>query len=87
MAEAAEVKTLFFLSQNCVFVHINGGLHIARSLCSTSLILMTCRHMTAFLSNQAGHVMEFSVSFSNNMKFMSARGEWMTPDLSQGQAV
>lgn len=73
--------------RNCVFVHINRGLHTARSLCSTSLILITCGCTTAFLSNQTGYMMEFSLSFSINMKCMSARGEWMTPDLSQSRAV
>lgn len=55
-----------------VCVHMNRGLHTARSLSSISLILITCGHMTALLSNQTGHMMEFSLSFSVNMKFMSA---------------
>lgn len=86
-SRSSRSKNFVFLPQNCVLVHINRGLHIARSLCSRSLILITCRHMTAFLSNHAGHMMQFSVSFSINTKFMSVRGEWMTPDLSQGKAV
>jgi len=54
-------------------MHINRGLHIARSLSSTNLISITCGHMTAFLSNQTEHMMEFSLSLSVNMNFMSAR--------------
>lgn len=43
----------FFPKPMCV--HMNRGLHTAKSLSSISLILITCGHMTALLSNQTGH--------------------------------
>lgn len=82
-------KSTVFFPQNCSFMRSMRGLHIARSLSSTNLILITCGHVTAVLSNQTEHMIEFSQSSSRsiNMKFMSAWGEWMMSDLSQIQAV
>lgn len=86
IAGAADVRAYFF-AQNCGFMRIDRALHAARLLSSTNLILITCGHMTAFLSNQREHMMEFSLSFSINTNFTAAREGWMTPDLSQSQAV